>query len=159
MSKPLKGRYSVIVDNIENLNNYECVNKRFKNVIQFIENNDLKNMPAGSYEIDGKDIFVNIDEYETKSVSDSMPESHRNYIDIQIVLCGHEKIGYSNLKNAKTVIEYNDERDIEFYSANSEYFKAEEGRFFIFFPQDVHHPCITDDVKSKIKKAVFKIKI
>ncbi len=149
----------MIVDDIENLFKYECINNNFKKVIQFIDSNDLKNMPAGSYEIIGKDIYVNIDEYETKSETESMPEAHKNYIDIQIVLFGHEKIGYANLKNAKTTIEYNKEKDIAFYKANSEYLKAEEGRFFVFFPQDVHHPCITDNVKSKIKKAVFKIKI
>lgn len=121
--------------------------------------NDLKNLQAGSYEIDGRNIYVNIDEYKTKSVFDSMPEAHRNYIDIQIVLSGNEKIGYANIKDGKTVVAYDVNRDIEFLSADCEYIKAYVGRFFIFFPQDLHHPCITDGNQSDIKKAVFKIKL
>lgn len=149
----------MIVDELTNFKNYINLNENFSKVLDFITKNDLKNMSAGSYEIEGKTLFVNIDEYKTKAITESVPEAHRNYIDIQIVLNGHEKIGYSNLKNGKTEIEYNSERDIEFLRADCEYLKAHEGRFYIFFPQDLHHPCITDENQSDIKKAVFKIKL
>lgn len=149
----------MIVDDLKNFENYIVINDKFKKVSDFLKNNDLKSMEKGSYEIDGKDIYVNIDEYKTKAITESSPEAHKNYLDIQIVLKGHEKIGYANIETAKTVVPYDKERDIEFLSANCEYIKAYEGRFFIFFPQDLHHPCITDDAQSDIKKAVFKIKL
>lgn len=147
----------MIVDDLKNFDKYISLNKKFEKVAEFLRENDLKNMKSGSYEIDGRDIYVNIDEYKTKT--NSYPEAHRNYLDIQIVLSGHEKIGYANIEKAKTVIEYNSERDIEFLTADCEYIKAFCGRFFVFYPQDLHHPCVTDDVQSEIKKAVFKIKL
>ena len=80
--------------------------------------------------------------------------------DIQIVLKGHEKIGYVPLKDAlSTEIEYNPEKDIEFIKANCDFIKANPDRFFIFTPDDIHQPCITDGDVSEIKKAVFKVKI
>lgn len=149
----------MIVDELVNFKNYINLNENFQKVLDFMTKNDLKNMSAGSYEIDGRNLYVNIDKYKTKAITESVPEAHRNYIDIQIVLNGHEKIGYSNITNGKTEISYNFERDIEFLHADCEYLKAYEGRFFIFFPQDLHHPCITDGNQSDIKKAVFKIKL
>ena len=147
----------MIIDELKNFKNYININEKFKKVSEFLESNDLSNMTAGSYEIDGRDIYVNIDEYKTKAVTDSIPEAHRKYIDIQIVINGHEKIGFANVENGHTELAYDENRDIEFLKAKCEYIKAYAGRFFIFFPQDLHHPCITDDKQSEIKKAVFKI--
>ena len=149
----------MIIDELKNFKNYINVNEKFKKVADFLTEHDLSNMTAGSYEIDGRDIYVNIDEYKTKAITDSIPEAHRKYIDIQIVISGHEKIGFADVETGETEIAYDENRDIEFLKANCEYIKARNGRFFIFFPQDLHHPCITDDIQSEIKKAVFKIKI
>lgn len=147
----------MIVDDLKNFKFYINLNEKFKKVLDFITTNNLESMQKGSYEIDGKDIYVNIDEYETKQ--SSLPEAHRNYLDIQIVINGHEKIGYANIQDGKTETAYNFDKDIEFLNAKCEYLKAYNGRFFIFFPQDIHQPCITDGQKSNVKKAVFKIKL
>lgn len=147
----------MILDNIENFNKYICLNNNFKKISDYLAEHDLLNMQTGCYEIDGRNLYVNIDEYETKD--SSIPEAHRQYIDVQIVLDGHEKIGYANVNCGKSEIDYNAEKDIEFLSADCEYLKAYKGRFFIFYPQDIHQPCITDEEKSKVKKAVFKIKL
>ncbi|MGN0006344.1 MAG: YhcH/YjgK/YiaL family protein [Candidatus Gastranaerophilaceae bacterium] len=147
----------MIVDDVENFSKYTNLNEKFKVVEKFLKENNLEEMKVGSYEIMGRDVYVNIDEYTTKE--SSVPEAHRNYIDIQIVLCGHEKIGYSSVVDGKTEIEYDANRDIEFLKADCEFLKADSSRFFIFYPQDLHQPCITDGDSSQIKKAVFKVKI
>ena len=147
----------MIIDDIKNFETYLNLHKRFKDVFKFMRENKLSDLKKGCYEIDGKNLYVNIDEYQTKT--DSIPEAHREYIDIQIVLSGNEKIGYANYSNGTTEITYNAEKDIEFLKADCEYIKANNKKFFIFFPQDIHHPCITDEKPCSIKKAVFKIKI
>lgn len=148
----------MIVDDLKNFNKYINLNPGFKKVAEFISTHNLLALEPGHHEIDGDNIYVNIDEYTTKT--GTIPEAHRKYIDIQIVLKGYEKIGYAPLKDAiLTAIDYDEERDIEFLYANCVYHKATVGKFFIFFPQDIHQPCITDEKESKIKKAVFKIKL
>lgn len=148
----------MIVDALKNFDKYLNINPDFKKVSDFIKENNLLDMQTGRHEIDSDKIYVNIDEYSTKT--DSIPEAHRNYIDIQIVLKGHEKIGYAPLKDAlSTKVEYNPEKDIEFIKANCDFIKANPDKFFIFTPDDIHQPCITDGDVSEIKKAVFKVKI
>lgn len=147
----------MIIDNLENFHKYIKLHNGFGKVEKFLDK--IGGLNSGSYEIEGKNIYVNIDEYSTKNLSESKPEAHKKYIDIQIVLSGYEKIGYASINSGKSVIEYNEEKDIEFLDADCEYMKANPGKFFIFFPEDIHHPCISDGEKSNIKKAVFKIKI
>lgn len=64
----------MIVDDLKNFERYINLNKKFEIISNFLKNNDLKNMKQGSYEIDGRDIYVNIDEYKTKDMTASVPE-------------------------------------------------------------------------------------
>lgn len=149
----------MILDDLKNLKNYENILPDIKKCIDFIGSHDLNSMQKGHYEIDGTNLYVNIDEYTTKEKNESFPELHRKYADIQTVISGKEFIGYSKTENCKTEIEYNEEKDIEFLKGDCEYFQAEKGRFFIFLPNEIHHPCIMNGKKEQIKKAVFKIKV
>ena len=149
----------MIIDTINKLNYYSKINKNFEAADKFLKENDISGLEVGRYEIDGKNIFLNIDEYYTKDINESFPEAHRNYIDIQIVINGREKIGYTNIDNGIVKIKYNPDKDIEFFSGECNYITAQTGYCFIFFPDDIHHPCITDLRREKVKKAVFKIKI
>ena len=53
----------MIIDDLKNLKNYESVNPLFAKVIEFLKNNDLKAMEPGKYEIEGKDLFLNLTVY------------------------------------------------------------------------------------------------
>ncbi len=72
----------MIVDDLKNFDKYLNINPDFKKVSDFIKDNNLLDMQTGRHEIDSDKIYVNIDEYSTKT--DSIPEAHRNYIDIQM---------------------------------------------------------------------------
>lgn len=149
----------LILDDLKNLHKYEKLSEYIKICSDFVNSHDLDSMKAEHYEIDGSNLYVNIDEYTTKEKTESLPELHRKYADIQMVIRGKEFIGYSDKTICQTEIEYNEEKDIEFLKGDCEYFCAEKGRFFIFFPEEVHHPCIMNGKKEQVKKAVFKIKV
>ena len=52
--------------------------------------------------------------------------------------------------------EYNEEKDITKYAGAADtYVTCKPGEFAIFFPQDGHAPCISDE--AEIKKAIFKV--
>ena len=68
----------MIVDDLKNFDKYLNINPDFKKVSDFIKDNNLLDMQTGRHEIDGGKIYVNIDEYSTKT--DSIPEAHRNCI-------------------------------------------------------------------------------
>lgn len=148
----------MIVDNIENLNKYKGFVAGIEDVIAFLEKNDLADYPCGKH-ILNDDVYVNLQEYNTKNEEDAIPEAHRKYIDVQIMACGNEKMGYSDYSLMLPQIEYNPETDLEFVKGDVEYLIATPQNFFIFFPNDAHKPAIKIGSKEKVKKAIFKLRV
>lgn len=145
----------MVIDTIENLEKYASLNPLFNDVIDFIKANDLNALEAGKHFIKGADLFVNIQCAKGKTKEEALLETHRKMIDIQIPLSTSETFGYTPLGDLPEV-EYNEEKDITKYQgAANTYVTCKPGEFAIFFPQDGHAPCISDE--AEIKKAIFKI--
>ncbi len=148
----------MIVDKINNINIYKCLGDRFAQAIKFAENNQLLDFDNGKYSVDGENVFVIVQEYETKPLLDGKAEAHQKYIDIQIILKGEENIGYEILHNQQPTMPYNPEREVAFFNSCKSYIKLSEGEFAIFYPWDIHMPGLrSGEGSTKIKKAVFKI--
>lgn len=147
----------MIIDTLDNLAKYVAINPLFKDVVEFIENDDLERMEPGKYEIKGKDLYLNIAVAKGKAPDEAVIETHRNMIDIQIPLDGPETYGYTPLSDLPEA-QYNAEKDITKYGDTKAqtYVTVIPGQFAIFFPQDGHAPCITD--VPELKKAIFKVK-
>jgi YhcH/YjgK/YiaL family protein len=114
-------------------------------------------MEPGKYVINGNDLFVNIDIAKGKTQAEAVLETHREMIDIQIPLDGPETYGYTPLCDLPEY-EYNAEKDITKYgnTAAQTYVTLKPGQMVIFFPQDGHAPCISEN--AAIKKAIFKVR-
>lgn len=147
----------MIVDNLENCEKYYSLNSGIEKAFEFFKSHNLSDFEAGSYKIDGDDLYVNINEYETKE--EQKLEAHRKYIDIQIMLKGEEFMGYTNIKNTKPSIPYNEGKDIVFLHGETDKILATSNNFFIFFPEDAHKPSLCAKSQNQVKKAVFKVRI
>lgn len=145
----------MIKDRLENAKTYYSLSDRIKKALEWLRNNDLNSLDCGRYYIENENIFANVDEYETKT--DAKYEAHRKYIDIQYMVKGKEYIGVTDIKNCTTCIEYNAEKDIEFFEAIDEFQTLKTGEFLILYPHDAHKPCINKE-KSLCKKIVVKIR-
>lgn len=148
----------MIIDKLENLKNYAMLNPLFPKVVEFLQQNDLNALEPGKHEIEGKDLFVNIQMAKGHTPAEAVIETHNKMIDIQIPLSDIETFGYTQ-RDQLPEAEYNAEKDITKIPdlpADS-YITCMPGMFVIFFPQDGHAPCITDS--PEIKKAIFKVKV
>ena len=101
-------------------------------------------------------------EYITKEINEFGYEAHRDYIDIQYLIYGDEKICCLPLEYLKETKPYNKEIDAAFYEES--HVKPQEllignGYFAILFPQDGHMPQLCVNKPEKGKKVVVKIKI
>ena len=147
----------MIIDKIENLKNYAQVNPLVPKVVEFIQQHDLNAMEPGKYEIEGKDLFVNIQMAKGRTPEVAVIETHNKMIDIQIPLSDAETFGYTQ-RDLLPDAEYNEEKDITKIPdlAADSYLTCQPGMMAIFFPQDGHAPCIAG--VPEIKKAIFKVK-
>ena len=150
----------MIIDHMGNSKWYECLHPRFKAAFDFIRNSDLSSMEAGRYEIDGDNIFALVQVYDTKDVADKFFETHKNYIDIQYIISGCEKMGYTSKDDLTVTDAYDPEKDFEKYAhSRMGYVLLDEGSYAVFFPSDPHMPgCSPEDGKPEnVKKLVLKI--
>lgn len=149
----------MIVDDIKNSDFYLGLNEKFSKAFDFIKNSDLLSMECGKYEIDGDNIYANLQEYDTKPVDEGKWEAHKKYIDIQYVIKGQEEMGYANISEMKPICEYDESKDIVFLKGSGDFFVVKEGFFTIFTPNDAHMPSLAVVEEEYTKKVIVKIKI
>jgi YhcH/YjgK/YiaL family protein len=148
----------MILDSIKNYRLYASISERIAEGFNFINTTDLVAIQEGTYEIDGKAIFALVQEYDTKEEKDCNLEGHTKYIDIQYIIQGSEYIGFVSKRNQK-VLSMDTDKDYTFYEGETSYLKLEPGMFTLFFPDDLHRPCIRAGYDTKVKKVVVKVKI
>ena len=149
--------YTMILDKIENVHIYKNLwNARFGQALNYLQNFDFNWIKPGKYEIDGENIYMLVQEYITKEIIECNLEGHQKYIDIQYVLSGSELIGVTILKEQ---LPFNGqyENDCAFFESDKSFLKLEAGMFAIFFPDDLHMPCLKISECSKVKKIVIKV--
>ncbi len=153
----------MIIDNIECLDRYVGTNPLFQVVIDYLASTDLATLPTGVHEIQGHDVYVNIQEMQPRSREVARWESHREMIDIQLLLSGEEEQGWLPL-SAVPAVEFDQQNDIAFYDEYEQhhpvpvepiYFQLNAGQMAIYFPSDVHKPAIC---KNALRKAIFKVR-
>lgn len=137
--------------------NIEELKDSFSIVYNFIKENDISSLKVGKYFLD-KGIYANIDEYNTKTLTEGKNEAHKKYIDIQVLIHGNEHIYVNKLNNLKLIEKYNIEKDIEFYETNDTGidYDMHELECLILNPEDGHMPCINDNHILN-RKIVFKV--
>lgn len=148
----------MVIDKIENLDKYVTLNPLFADVVEFLKSHDLQKMEVGKYPIKDKDLFLNLQVAKGRSQEAAVLETHIDMIDIQVPLSGEETFGFTPLCDLPS-FEYNAEKDITKYGETKAqtYVTLKPMQMAIFFPQDGHAPCISEE--TEIKKAIFKVKV
>jgi biofilm protein TabA len=147
---------------IQEFSNQYHKNKAFwVEAFNFLKVTDLDTIAPGKYNLDGNNVYVIVSDGPAKAMEDAKWENHRNYIDIQYVVRGKEKMGIAPLSKATVTQAYDAVKDIAFNSVpekDSHYYDAEPGTFLIFFPQDAHRPGIKVEGSDTVRKVVIKIR-
>ena len=104
----------MIIGKLKDLKRYLGISKQIDEAINYVLNTDLLNLELGRYEL-SDDVIVNRQQYVGKT--DPFAESHKDFIDLQIVLKGNEKMGYSDISNPnlKVMEEYDASIDLAKY--------------------------------------------
>jgi YhcH/YjgK/YiaL family protein len=148
----------MVLDKIENCKLYSGLGVKVAKAFAYIMGTDLTNVESGKYEIDDGDVYALVQEYETKDRSEGKLEGHRKYIDVQYIISGTELIGITSLTN-QVPVSQSEEDDYALYECDSDFIRLDQGKFAIFFPDDLHMPGISVNQASRIRKVVVKVRI
>lgn len=150
----------MIYDKITNYETYAGISADIRKGLEFLYNisPDIEN---GVHEISPR-VKAIVSEYTTKEVNENGFEAHRQYIDIQYLISGSEKISCLPLEYLKETKPYCEKDDAALYQiANVQPQEMVIGNsyFAIYFPQDGHMPQLCVDSPIAVKKVVVKVKI
>ena len=147
----------MITGNINEADKYYCVNPHFKEAFEALKSftSDL----CENYK--SENITINVSKKITSDLSkDGKPrasEAHRKYIDIHYIIDGTEAIGYANIKDLKSITEYNIDGDYQLFGGKVSKIRLNKGDFCITFPEDAHIPFMNAEKETKVKRCVVKI--
>ncbi|WP_303851835.1 YhcH/YjgK/YiaL family protein [Seleniivibrio woodruffii] len=106
-----------------------------------------------------KDVFAIEQSFETKDRNLCFFESHRGYVDIQIMLGGNEQMELCRIEKLETDVHYDAEKDLIKYKLTDRASKLAFGKYdcAVYFPSDAHLCVAKLGGISTVYKTVLKV--
>ena len=142
----------MIVDTLSNIGRYASLGENFATAAGFLLKTDLNALPLGVTEVDGQKVYVNLaDNYLDRA--DMAWEAHDRYADIQLILKGQERFGWST-----TAVPGPLEGDFRACAGEKDFdFALTDNQFVIFLPGEPHAPGNPDGPAALCRKLVVKV--
>ncbi len=158
---------AMIHDLLDRLPLYRPLSPALARAIDWLAATDLHALPADRQRrpiADGDDVAVTVSSYTTLLPEAHVWESHRRYIDIQILLDGEERIVVAPVSDAlRITMPYDEAKDAQLYAGDTQAtatLHMTPGAFAIFFPHDAHGPNqAIGDSPTRVTKAVLKVPV
>ena len=150
----------MIIADMKDLGRYKGLNGNLDKAITWLQAGGWEKLPIGQCVIDGESVYALVQDYLSKTAADCRFESHRAYIDIQLLVSGREIMEVRSIDGLEVTESY--KPDIEFYATpagkTAHSILLEAGRAAILFPEDAHRPCIAAEGKPEaVRKIVIKV--
>lgn len=147
----------MIFDKLGNIDNYKGLDNIYT-ALTFLEKEDFNDVPVGKHVLNEK-IYYIVQEYNTH-IESLYSEAHKEYIDIQFLVSGNEKIGIAPLTAEHKAVRSNPENDVWYYDCKMQFLTLSAGCFMVLFPKDIHMPNVISDNRPMLcKKVVVKVKV
>ena len=151
----------MIYDSLDNIEIYKSLSAEVYEGLKFLQE-ATPDIATGVYQISSM-VKAIVSEYDTKPQNENGFEAHREYLDIQAILAGEERIACFPIDRLKEIKPYSPEDDAAFYAAAPDvepsYLSLRPGYFAVFWPQDGHMPQLCAISPRMVKKVVVKVKL
>jgi len=99
--------------------------------------------------------------YVPKARPEGFFESHRKYIDVQVIVTGEELMEVEDIARLSATAAYNPERDLIKYADTSvgSVLRMRAGDVAVFFPEDGHMPSLHWRGTGNVHKTVVKVPV
>ena len=152
----------MILDNIKNSILYKSVLPGLESALGRAASYTADNYPGGRVDIDGDDIFLLLNTYETHPLDTACFEAHRKYADVMYMIEGEETIYVKNTDALTRITKPYDEAidaTIAELDGDATAVRLLPGMFILLLPGDAHAPGCHTDISHTVKKIIAKIKL
>lgn len=150
----------MIYDKIDNWELYAGISEDLRLGLEYLKNVS-PDVELGVHELSPR-VKAIVSEYTTKEENENGYEAHREWIDIQYLLKGSEKICCLPMEYLKETKAYDAGKDAAFYEETGiarQEMLVGNGYFAVFFPQDGHESGLCAGECETAKKVVVKVKV
>ena len=145
----------MITDHISHFSRYSGLNLNFETAAKYFEAHDPFRLADGRTEVDGDNVFIHtsVNHLERESMA---WEAHEKYADVQLILEGEERFGWSDEAEMDPL---DASRDFRTCRAEAKMdFTLTAGQFVIFMPGEPHAPGNPAGQPGDCRKAVVKVR-
>lgn len=150
----------MIFGHIAQPDTYSYLPAAMQQAIAFLQQTDMQNLPVGRHDIEGDLLYVNVMQFDTQPADQKQAEVHKEFIDIQYLISGVERIGFG-LAHCTNPIAKDYDPHSDYYLVESVVDESEvilsPGMFAVFLPEQPHKPGCSIAQPTTLKKAVIKM--
>ncbi len=115
----------MILDRLENAALYRSLGAEIALALDYLGGTDFSQTPEGRYELDGDRVFALVQRYRPKPPAEARWEAHRQYVDVQYVAEGLERMGYAPLADGLPVQRvYDSQKDVVFFEVQGDFLRS-----------------------------------
>ena len=134
---------------------------RLAKALAFLSRTDLADLESGRHEIDGDEVFANVQELVTVPAGEKSYEAHRRYADIHYVVSGTELICVAPVGECEPVGEFSEADDFGLFTPGDREASAvlRAGDLVVTPPCDAHKPgcCPAGAEPAPLRKICVKV--
>lgn len=147
----------MIIGKLTNASEYLGIHPLLDRAISLLTPEYLEAVPTETRYLDGENLYVTRFDYETVPFEDTFYESHKKYLDIQIVIRGREWV---DIAHPAGLTRYENKGDFYAYRGEADQrVLLSPGTFLVVFPGDAHRLKISVDGPEGVSKVVFKLRV
>lgn len=137
----------------------DYLSARMRAAYSFLREADLAGLPLGRVDVDGDEVFANVQEYDTVPADQKQMEAHRRYCDVQYVVEGEELLQYAPLEGLAPAGGFDEAADFGLFATpeapGSVVLRA--GDMAVLAPEDAHKPGCVAGAPARVRKVVVKV--
>ncbi len=138
---------------------FENIKQRIKKAVTYLSNLTISEKDAGKKIIVDDKFFYTIQSYNTKPEGECILESHKRYVDIQLMIHGKEIIDIVDISRLVPKEKYNYEKDVIYWHIPDIMARTSliAGDCIVLYPENAHRGSISSDECSHVIKVVGKV--
>lgn len=135
---------------------------RVNESIAFLKRLSVSESDVGKKTVVNDKFFYTVQSYQTRIECECKTESHRKYVDIQLMIDGYEVMDVCDISRLNIVEEYDEEKDVMFWNPISRMTRTtlKAGDCIVLYPEHAHRGAMTESNDChNVLKIVGKVRV
>lgn len=135
------------------------IERRIADALRYMQGLKISDTDIGNKIYVNENFFYSIQSYMTQTENNCTLESHRKYIEIQVMALGNEIMDLSDVTRLEIQEDYNEDNDTVLWKAPRRMARItlKEGDFVILYPENAHRGSVSLKESQRVVKIVGKV--